>query len=50
MGTDVWHALCALAVVVVVVVLPLAGAGWLVARQAAREKRARHARSDIDGK
>lgn len=48
MGTDVWHALCALAVVVVV--LPLAGAGWLVARQAAREKRARHARSDIDGK
>ena len=40
MGTDLWHALCALAVVV----LPLAGAGWLVARQAAREKLARQAR------
>lgn len=46
MGTDLWHALCALAVVV----LPLAGAGWLVARQEAREKRARQARTDVDGK
>ena len=42
-------ALCALAVVV----LPLAGAGWLVARQEKhekREKRARQARADVDGK
>ena len=44
METDLWNALCALAVVL----LPLAGAGWLVARQVAREKRVAEARPEVD--
>lgn len=46
MATDLWLALCALAVVV----LPMGAAGWLVARQAAREKRAQQARQEADAK